>query len=165
MSLSRSLSGLTSAIRSYTASSVPKFADRFAAVFIAAPGDTGDVVGRVALEGLVVDHLAGDEIEPVGDLRGVVQDGLLHAGSGVVSRVWSVTSWSVSRSPVTIVVSRPRRFVSTVGVPDDIVGSVAPSSYTGDRRSPTTTSRTLGLVAEVVRVIRWTGSPVAAYCS
>ena len=45
-------------------------------------GHAGDVVGRVALEGLVVDHLAGHQAIAVGDLRGVVDDRVLHARAG-----------------------------------------------------------------------------------
>src|SRR6266542_4281969 len=41
-----------------------------------------------------------------------------------MSRVRSLTSWSMSRSPVTIVVSRPRASASTVSVPKGGAGQV-----------------------------------------
>ncbi len=42
--------------------------------------DARDVVGRVALQGLVVDHLVGSQPEPLVDLRDVVHHGVLDAG-------------------------------------------------------------------------------------
>ena len=58
----------------------PELADELGRGLLPHPGHARDVVGRVALERLVVDHLAGDEVEPLGDPGGVVQDRVLDAG-------------------------------------------------------------------------------------
>ena len=59
-----------------------KFADELRRGLLPHPGYARDVVGRIALERLVVDHLAGDQLEPLVDLRRVVQDGVLDARAG-----------------------------------------------------------------------------------
>ena len=46
------------------------------------PGDARDVVGRVPLEGLVVDHLVGPQPEPLPDPGRIVDDRVLDAGAG-----------------------------------------------------------------------------------
>ena len=47
----------------------PVLADQLRRGLLADAGDARDVVGRVALERLVVDHLARHEVEPLADLR------------------------------------------------------------------------------------------------
>ena len=59
-----------------------ELADELRRGLLAHPGDAGDVVGRVALEGLVVDHLVGPQAEPLVDPGHVVHDGVLDAGTG-----------------------------------------------------------------------------------
>ncbi len=59
----------------------PELADELGRGLLPHPGHARDVVGRVALERLVVDHLAGDQVEPLVDLRRVVEDRVLDAGS------------------------------------------------------------------------------------
>ena len=60
----------------------PELADELGRGLLADPGHARDVVGRVALERLVVDHLAGHEVEPLGDLRRVVEDRVLDPRPG-----------------------------------------------------------------------------------
>ena len=56
-------------------SSVPNCWSRLIAVFSPTPGHAGDVVGGVALERLVVEHLVGAEAVSLHDPRLVVDDG------------------------------------------------------------------------------------------
>ena len=49
--------------------------------FLADPGHARNVVGDIALEGLVVDHLGRQQAIPLIDLRGVVQDRVLDPGA------------------------------------------------------------------------------------
>ena len=65
----------------YSSSSVPQVAISFDAVFSPTPGDARDVVGRVALERLVVEHLVGPQPPPLLDLREVVGDGVRDAAA------------------------------------------------------------------------------------
>ena len=73
---------MTSSRRAKSASSVAELADQLRRGLLADPRDARDVVGRVALERLVVDHLVGPQPEPLVDLRDVVHDRVLDAGSG-----------------------------------------------------------------------------------
>ena len=63
-------------------SSVPNSRISFAAVFSPTPGHARDVVGRVALERLVVDHLVRPQPVPLVDPGDVVHDRVLDAGPG-----------------------------------------------------------------------------------
>ena len=60
---------------------VAELADQLRRRLLADPGHARDVVGRVALERLVVDHLVRSETEPFVDLGDVVDDGVLDAGA------------------------------------------------------------------------------------
>ncbi len=51
-----------------------ELADQFRGGLLPHSGDAGDVVGGVALESLVVDHLVRPQLEPLPDLRRVVVD-------------------------------------------------------------------------------------------
>ena len=68
-----------------------------------------------------------------------------------MSRVWSVTSWSMSRSPVTIVVSRPRLSASTDDRADDVVRLVARQLVDRDAQRLDHLADLRELVAQVVR--------------
>src|SRR5205085_2810395 len=59
-----------------------ELADQLGGRLHADPRHAGDVVGRVALEGLVVDHLVGPQAEPLVDPRHVIHHGVLDAGPG-----------------------------------------------------------------------------------
>ena len=61
---------------------VAELADQLRGGLLAHAGHARDVVGRVALERLVVDHLVGPEPEPLVDPRDVVDDRVLDARSG-----------------------------------------------------------------------------------
>ena len=61
---------------------VAELADQLGGGLLADPGHARDVVGRVALERLVVDHLVGAEPEALVDLRDVVHDRVLDARPG-----------------------------------------------------------------------------------
>ena len=61
---------------------VAELADELGGGLLADSGHTRDVVGGVALERLVVDHLVGPEAEPLVDSRDVVHDGVLDARPG-----------------------------------------------------------------------------------
>ena len=58
----------------------PELADELGGGLLPHPGNARDVVGRVALERLVVDHLARDEVVPLADPRRVVEDRVLDPG-------------------------------------------------------------------------------------
>ena len=58
-----------------------ELADELRGGLLAHPRHAGNVVGRVALERLVVDHLVGPQPEPLVDPRHVVHDRVLDAGS------------------------------------------------------------------------------------
>ncbi len=59
---------------------VAELADELGGGLLPHPGHTRDVVGGIALERLVVDHLVGSEAEPLVDPRDVVHDGVLDPG-------------------------------------------------------------------------------------
>ena len=59
-----------------------ELADELRRGLLTDPGDAGDVVGGVALERLVVDHLVGSEAESLVDPGDVVDDGVLDARAG-----------------------------------------------------------------------------------
>ena len=59
-----------------------ELADELGRGLLADPRDARDVVGGVALERLVVDHLVGPQAEPLVDPGDVVHDGVLDAGTG-----------------------------------------------------------------------------------
>ena len=59
---------------------IAEVADQLRRGLLADAGDAGDVVGRVALERLVVDHLVRPQPEPLVDPRDVVHDRVLDAG-------------------------------------------------------------------------------------
>ena len=61
---------------------VAELADHLRSGLLADAGDARDVVGRVALERLVVDHLIGTQPESLVDPCDVVHHGVLDAGSG-----------------------------------------------------------------------------------
>ena len=81
-SLSPSLAGVTSSSRSSSESSVAELADELGGGLLADPRHARDVVGRVALERLVVDHLVGPQPEPLVDPRDVVHDVFSTPGPG-----------------------------------------------------------------------------------
>ena len=58
---------------------VAEVADELGGRLLADAGDARDVVGRVALQRLVVDHLVRPQPEPLVDLRDVVHDRVLDA--------------------------------------------------------------------------------------
>jgi hypothetical protein len=60
----------------------PELADELRSRLLADARDARDVVGRVALERLVVDHLVGTQPEPLVDLRDVVHHRVLDTGPG-----------------------------------------------------------------------------------
>ena len=60
---------------------VPELGDELGRGLLADPGHPGNVVGRIALERLEIDHLAGHEAIPIGNLRGVVDDRVLDPRS------------------------------------------------------------------------------------
>ena len=132
-------------------SSVPNSPISFAAVFSPTPGDARDVVGRVALERLEVDHLVGPQPVPLVDPRRVVDDRVLDAHPGRHQAASaSVTSWSMSRSPDTIVVSRPRLRLDGERA-DDVVGLVALQLVDRDAAAADDLADLRELVAQVVR--------------
>ena len=55
--------------------------DQLRGGLLADPGDAGDVVGRIALERLVVEHLLGPQAPPLLDLREVVGHGVRDAAT------------------------------------------------------------------------------------
>ena len=61
---------------------VAELADQLRRGLLADAGHARDVVGRVALERLVVDHLVGPQPEALVDPGDVVDDGVLDAGAG-----------------------------------------------------------------------------------
>jgi hypothetical protein len=60
----------------------PELADELGGGLLPDAGHARDVVGRVALERLVVDHLVGPQAEPLVDPLHVVDDRVLDAGAG-----------------------------------------------------------------------------------
>jgi hypothetical protein len=82
----------------------------------------------------------------------------------VIRRVLSVTSWSMSRSTVTIVVSTGTLSASRVSLPITSSASKPCSSYTGMRRA-LTTSRTFGNCAARSSGMRVRVALYSAYCS
>ena len=61
---------------------VAEVTDQLRCGLLADTGHAGDVVGRIALEGLVVDHLIGPQPEPLLDPGDVVHHGVLDPGPG-----------------------------------------------------------------------------------
>ena len=129
----------------------PELADELGRGLLADPGHARDVVGRIALERLVVDHLGGHEVEPLGDLRGVVQDRVLdprpgrHQPGVVGHQLEHVQvaghDGGVEAAPLGVHGDRA----------DDVVGLVAGQLVDGDAQRLDDLADLRELVAEVVR--------------
>ena len=128
----------------------PELADELGRGLLAHPGHARDVVGRVALQRLVVDHLAGHEVEPLGDPRRVVEDRVLDAGAGRhQARVVGDELEHVE------VAGHDRRVeAAPLGVdgdrPDDVVGLVPGQLVDGDAQRLDHLADLRELVAQVV---------------
>ena len=113
-------------------------------------GHAGDVVGRVALEGFVVDHLASHQAIAVGNLRGVVDDRVLHARAG------GHQTRLVRHQLQHVEIDRDDRRLEVVRLglndqrADDVVGLVALQLVMRDAQRPDNLADLRELVAQVV---------------
>ena len=128
----------------------PELADELGRRLLADAGHARDVVGRVALERLVIDHLARNEIEPLGDPGRVVQDRVLDARAcGHEPRVVGhelehveITGDDRGLQAAALGVDRDRA--------DDVVGLVARQLVDGDAQRLHHLANLGELVAQVV---------------
>ena len=126
-------------------------ADQLGRRLLANPRDTRDVVGRVALERLVVDHLAGHKLEPIGDLGDVVDDRVLDARAG------GHQARLVADDLEHIEIARDDRRLEALRFgldgqrPDDVVGLVAGQLIDGDPERFDDLADLRELIAQIVR--------------
>ena len=129
----------------------PELADELRRGLLPHPGYARDIVRRVALERLVVDHLVRHEIEPLGDPGRIVEDRVLDAGSRrheprvVGDELEHVEVAGHDRR----VEAAPFR-VHSDG-PDDVIGLVASQLIDGDAQGFDHLADLRELVAQVVR--------------
>ena len=128
----------------------PELADELGRGLLPHPGHARDVVGGVALERLVIDHLAGHEVEALGDPGRVVQDRVLDAGArghqpGVIGD---------ELEHVEIAGHDRRVETAALGIhgdrPDDVVSLVAGQLVDGDAQRLDHLAHLRELVAQVV---------------